>query len=271
MSNVKELTLREIQLEELNILDRAVKVFNDNGIMYYLWGGTLLGAVRHKGFIPWDDDIDVFMPRPDYDKVIELVKKDKNAFGDDIEVMAFELNNSYYPIIKICNKNITVENDLGIDKYLWIDIFPIDGLPDSDVKIKKNFKKSLRWRKLFLTSLMNQKFIDHHDGKFKKIARHIVKKIYNGREKKLVSKIIKLSRKYDFNKTEKVGVTVWSNITREVITKDMLEVEPIEFEGKIFNAFKGKEYFLSESYGDYMTLPPVEKRVSHEIKAYKKQ
>ena len=266
---MKKLTLREIQLEELNILETAVQTFNKKGIRYYLWGGTLLGAVRHKGFIPWDDDIDIFMPRPDYDRIINLVKNDESLFGKNIIVKAFELNNSYYPIMKICNKNITVENDLGIDEYLWIDVFPIDGLPDSDVKIKKNFKKSLRWRKLFLTSLMDQKYIENHDNKLKKIARYIVKGLYKGKEKKLVSKIIKLSRKYDFNKTEKVGVTVWSNITREVITKDMLEVEPIEFEGKVFNAFKGKEYFLSESYGDYMTLPPVEKRVSHEIIAYK--
>lgn len=266
---MKKLTLREIQLEEKKILDIAVNVFEKYSINYYLWGGTVLGAIRHKGFIPWDDDIDLFMPRPDYDRLINLIKNNKNLFGKNMYAKAFELNNSYYPILKIYNKNIAIENDLGIDNNLWIDIFPIDGVSKSNFIVKMNYRRSLLYRKLFMTSLMSQKFIENNDNFLKSKLRLIIKKIYDGKEKKLVSKIIKLSRKYDFNKCQKVGVTVWSHIIREVLDKDMLKVKKVEFEGTIYNGFEGQEYFLNNSYGDFMTLPPEEKRINHKIIAYK--
>lgn len=268
---MKQLSLREIQLEELAILKKAVKIFEKYNIRYYLWGGTLLGAIRHKGFIPWDDDIDIFMPRPDYDKLIDLIKQNPSVFGKNIIGKGFELDNSYYPILKLCNKEIKVENDLGIDEFLWIDIFPIDGLPDSDKEVKRNYKKSLFLRNLFMTSLMSNSFIKSHDGKIKSICRKVVKKIYNGKEKKLVSKIIKLSKKYDYNTSNRIGVTVWSNITKEIVTKEMLKVKKVIFEGKEYNGFIGQEQFLTGSYGDYMKLPPEEKRYNHEMIAYKKE
>ena len=126
----EKLTLREIQLEELNILLKVREFFEANNIHYMLCGGTLLGAVRHKGFIPWDDDIDLFVPRGDFDRLVDIVRESRPS----IDGIVFRVPGSedyMYPFIKAVNPAITVDYGKAIDNFLWVDIFSMDHFPDN--------------------------------------------------------------------------------------------------------------------------------------------
>ncbi len=266
---MKKLSLREIQLEELEILDKSVEIFKKNRIKYYLWSGTLIGAVRHKGFIPWDDDIDLFMPRPDFEKVLDLVRKNPDLFGKNLICTYSELDNSLYPYIKICNKNITIKNDFGADNNLWIDIFPIDGLPKSNITLWYNYLRIIYLRKILCNLLMKEEFIKNHDSKIVAIIRHFIKLCYKGKEKKIVTKIVKISKKYDYDAAKRVGGQAWNDVHRQILTKDQLKVRKFNFEGKKYDGIAAYDYLLTGLYGDYMKLPPKEKQVNHEMEVYK--
>ena len=123
--------IRKLQLEELNILKEFVRVCEETGLRYYLLGGTLLGAVRHKGFIPWDDDVDICMPREDMNKLLELPK---DIFNEGFQLENYTNQEEYrysWPRltrdkVKIINRSANIER---IEKA-WIDIIPLDGFPD---------------------------------------------------------------------------------------------------------------------------------------------
>ena len=105
--NKKYLDIKEIQKEELNILKETIKFLNKNNIKYYIFYGTLLGAVRHQGFIPWDNDIDIAIPRPEYEKLINILKEKNNKINNmNIESIGYEVGVSDWPFIKIVNKDI---------------------------------------------------------------------------------------------------------------------------------------------------------------------
>ena len=131
----KKLEIEEIKHIEVDILKHVVKICNRHKLRYFLAYGTLLGAVRHQGFIPWDDDIDICMPRPDYDKFIEIWQKEKTLN----ESLNFGLlfpspgNNYFYEFAKVtatdtvCEVNLPILDIKGLG--IWIDIFPLDGMP----------------------------------------------------------------------------------------------------------------------------------------------
>ena len=133
----RELSLEEIQNESLRMLSIIDQFCIENGIQYSLGYGALIGAIRHKGFIPWDDDIDLIMTRPNYLRFVSLFNKDK-TINRDLKLFAPELDNSYYNITHICDMRRTrvrkyyqwTDEDTGI----WIDVFPIDSLPEDGGK-----------------------------------------------------------------------------------------------------------------------------------------
>ena len=136
---MKENKLRKVQLVQLDILDKVVDICNRHGIKYYLIGGTLIGAVRHKGFIPWDDDIDIAIPRKDYDKFIGIALKELKK---PYKVVHYSTDDTYrFYLLNIVNENATVieKKVTPITSKVWIDILPIDGIPNN--KIKRFFFK----------------------------------------------------------------------------------------------------------------------------------
>ena len=129
---MKYLTLEEIHKEETEILKKFISFCDENNLTYYICGGTLLGAIRHKGFIPWDDDIDVMMPRNEFEKLEKILNEKKIA--ENLSFISYDNGNMHYPFGKVINTNIKIDDSCVKDKleqYLWIDIFPMDGIPES--------------------------------------------------------------------------------------------------------------------------------------------
>ena len=265
---MKKLNLRELQEEELKILKSTVKFINDNKLNYYLAYGTLLGAIRHKGFIPWDDDIDIYMTRPDYDKLLEISKKHK--ISSNLEIIDYTLKNSRLPFAKVINKQIEINSISKEDRNLWIDIFPIDGLPDTEEETVKHYKK-MRFH-MGLIYLKTNSFKD-----IMKENKSIVNRVIKVCFKPIVmiipmkyssKKIIKLAKKYDYKNSKYVGGFIWGDGPQERILKKEIYSCKVDFEGEKFNAFKEYDKYLKNIYGDYMKIPDVKDQKTHHIDAY---
>ena len=266
---MQELTLEEIQQNSFQVLLKFKEICDENNLQYFLAYGTLLGAIRHKGFIPWDDDIDVWMPRPDYERFIKLcIENDLTPFC----LKHYKTCKEYiYPIARLVDTrfkvdyNDTKEYGLG----LFIDIYPLDGMVATD---KKHRKKSNRlMRKI---GMMGMKNYIPSPNKLKNIVKYpyfIFKKIFNRNSNKLIAKADKLAQKYDYSQSETVGCAVWDIEWKIVPKNDFADAVDVEFNGCTFKAPIGYDNLLRKSYRDYMQLPPENERIAHhDYKAYKK-
>jgi len=262
-----ELNIDEIKKIEIGILNHVTSFCDEKGIKYYLDAGTLLGAVRHKGFIPWDDDIDILMLRDDYDKFLKSYKGTSEKF-----ILLDEGNREYvYSFMKVCDADTSLIEDgvTPIDNYgVYIDIFPIDALPN-DGKTRYKAQKQLGFLSLLLHFSRLQ--IREDNKLYEKIIKRLLSIVFNNSV--LKNKQQKLIRKYKIDKPR--------YMTNYVSTPDRFRTIPSSvFVGEKYISFEGKEYrvpfhyevYLQILYGSYMELPPVEKRVTiHQYKAYKKQ
>lgn len=259
---MKKMSLEEIKVVQLNILKEVSSFCEKNNINYFLAGGTLLGAIRHKGYIPWDDDIDLLMPRPDYDLFLKLFNKDNNK---NIKVLSNEIDSSFpYTFAKVidCNTYLKENTLLNYPLGINIDIFPIDGFPN-DLKKSKRFIRKVGLLKNIYTVKIIKKRKD----------RNIVKKIILNVAKMfakpfnilaLVKKIILLSKTYKYEECKFVGCLVWGYGIKERVPKFVFEnAIDVEFEHSLYKAPVGYDIYLKSLYGDYMKLPPEEKRKTH--------
>ena len=261
------LTNLEIQKEELEMLKELIQFLDTNKIIYFIWAGSFLGAVRHKGFIPWDNDIDIAIPRNEYKKFINLVKN--NKIKENIDAIGFELGNSDWPFIKIINKNIHIEEEAQINKYLWIDIFPLDGAPDKNKKYYKKIK-FYKWVLLYKRNSF-RKIDESSNNKVKKIFKQFLQNLFGMFSyKKFLNKYIKLCSKYDIKSCEYFSNNVWGVWDREKFpTKELSFTEFYTFEGLKVKGLRNYDGWLKTRYGNYMELPKEEDREIHSIKAWK--
>lgn len=262
---MEETTIQEIRDIQLNILNDVHTFCQANNIRYFLAWGTLLGAIRHDGYIPWDDDIDISMPRPDYDRFIRLYKSDRYVL-DSI------LKDSSYPYVfaKVSDKHtILVEEtrypyNLGIN----IDVFPIDGLSnDRSIAIRHNNKITF-YNKILTFKRVRMAL---RRGVFKNLLLFIGQLILCLIPYKWLLRILdKNMRKYDFEQSKYAADLCFAEYgkisERKLYEKYNLHV----FENNMYVIPDEYHSILTHIYGDYMTLPPAEKRISHHIfKAYK--
>lgn len=263
---MRKLSNTEIKQTIFDILCSFSEYCDAHGLQYFLSGGTLLGAIRHKGFIPWDDDVDVLMPRKDFDAFHEDVKKE--PITDYYKVIGLNAGNSFTPFAKVVDtRTIVDEKYISSDKQLWIDIFPMDGLPEDEEESKKILEKA---RKLKMNLTRTQAKI----GQGKSLIRTIVKipamivlKMIG--PESLGKKLDKMARSYGFDESDFIAGISWSLGAKERMEKaKYLPLEDVEFNGRKFHAPAGWDYYLTNIYGDYMTLPPKEKRESHDFVAY---
>ncbi len=265
------LSSQQIKKEIQRILDYVVKILDENNLKYSLCAGTLIGAIRHKGFIPWDDDIDIMLPREDYDKLMNIFRN--SVLEMEFKASSYELGNSSYPFCKVCNTEYLVKYDDKIkEEYLWIDIFPADNFPIDDKEATKWCEKGFIYRRLYeIKNQKNESILNEKKGIMQKMAKLLLKffMIFIN-ERILTGKIVKLSHKYEDIKTPYTGIFVWGYGSQDRTNKKNFDnLIEVEFEGKKYKAFADYNQYLTTIYGDYMKLPPEEKRNTHKFKAYK--
>ena len=254
---------RRVQVEMLDALAEACERY---GLTYYLSGGTLLGAVRHKGYIPWDDDIDVNMPRPDVDRLLELTG---GRLNDHMVIGApFGKYHQSTTFPRICDTRYILNSRSldGKSSYytnLFVDIFPIEGLPTQMWKVKWHFLKAK-----ILVSLRKLAFFKGVSGQMSKhkllrYASRPVAKLFGYRF--WSRRLQKLARKYRYDECPYVGVVTSCMHTLEEYIEREGYGEPVKvsFEGKEYNAPANWDKYLKNLYGDYMKLPPEDKRGIH--------
>lgn len=260
---LRQLSLREIQLKELELLKKFDKFCQENRLEYFLCGGTLLGAIRHKGFIPWDDDIDVFMPRPEFGKLQKLLKKNNKL--ENAEFTSYFLKNSIYPYIKLEDmRSLYKESDAVRDtNRIWIDIFAIDGFSNNQV-LDFILVKTVKVLRFFLARFLKRAVLENEVNKIKKFFHLILSPIVLLFPANTWAKTIEaVCMTVPYNKTAYVGGIQWGYGLNEKLPKSGIERIDVEFEGCIFPGLKCYEQYLTQLYGNYMEFPPAEKRTPH--------
>ncbi len=261
--------IKIIQDRILSILKEFISICKDNNLTYYALGGTLLGAVRHKGFIPWDDDIDIGMPREDYEKFKKIAS---NALPENYKFLSEDTSNykKAFSVIRDDSTKIIMNySNEEQEESLWIDIFPLDGMPTNPLKKKYHSYRYLYTRMMVqlsqFNSLVNQKK-ENRPWLEKVIIR--IANVVN--IEKVVSfswaqkKYLQTIKKYSFNEGF-AGNYTGAYKLREIVPSDYFG-QPVllRFEDlKLSCPHKFREYLTAIYGADYMQLPPEEKRVLH--------
>ena len=263
---MKEISIEEIKQIQLDILVKIDEFCRKNGIKYFLDGGTGIGAARHKGYIPWDDDIDIAMTRPNYEKFVHSF----NGAVEHLTVYAPELDWDYYATYANVCDNRTVLSEganghQGQELGIKVDIFPIDGTTE-------NYGCSLRRHKFLrlLTQLMSRKRRDMSlvwkTDKWKFFTCIVVRTLVFFISYKMLQKWVHcIATKYPFETSPRAYDVVNPVYKRPVhclreVYEDYIDVE---FEGQTVMTLKNYDTYLKDLFGDYMKLPPEEKRVPH--------
>ena len=265
MRNIESGELKRIQL---GLLEQLHKCCEEHNLRYYLIGGTLIGAIRHKGFIPWDDDIDVVMPRSDFDL---LIKHFNGWIGEksDATLISIENTSNYYlGCAKIIDKRTYLVEKVAdsIPIGVYIDIFCMDNASDDYEKAVKLFKKTNKWR-----IIIREKNILGSNGIvwWKWAIHYILKLLFTPISRSFAVKEIKKTIKNE--ETTHITKYVCNYIQptyglKEIFFGEWFENRILaEFEGRQFYIPAGYDQLLRQVYGDYMQIPPKEKQCSHHL------
>lgn len=260
--------LRKVQMIELEILQELDRVCKENEITYFLDSGTALGAIRHGGFIPWDDDIDVGMMREDYERFLSIAPEKLNT---KYFLQTLNTDPKCPCLFAKIRKNGTIyqeNNKSGMKMHMgiWIDIFPFDYISSNPEEQKRIISKARRYRNLFMLKKIPHIIKANERATLVFYLKAIIRKVLH-----CISLIIpdeyylkNINRIIESQKKNREYVTclfygnpvVWK-------TNHIIPAGKIVFEGKEFMSVKDIDYYLKVQYGDYMKLPPIEERAGH--------
>lgn len=257
--NIEE--IRRIQLSMLNEIHNFCK---QNGIRYSLGYGTLLGAIRHSGYIPWDDDIDLIMPRPDYEKFL------KHFTSNSCKAVSSISPNYYYPFAKIIHNNTRLIEFVQYNypsMGIYIDLFPVDGIPSSINTARSHYRKQA----IFFSFLMFKQYKVRSD---RMILKNLV--VIGARIilcwlpiSSVIHCLEKGCHKYNYEDYSMSAVLIGDSKLNPIPPFAFNSLELVNFENLIVNAISCYDSYLTNEYGNYHELPPKEKQVSnHTFHAY---
>ena len=259
---MNELTSEEYKGRLLGVMLKIDKICRENGLWYSIIYGTLLGAVRHKGFIPWDDDMDIGMPRSDYEKLREYIGEHPELGLNFIDY--YNHKDTIYVCGKVCDTETVVKEShfKPVEGYgAFVDVFPLDNIPDDEAERKK-FKSHAR----YLAKLIQ------HSAKLRPGKPHGLKHavlLYSAflyshcfSTYALIKNLNKVCTKYNGTETAFWGVPYFISFFKKA---DFNELIDLPFEGHMLLGPKNFENVLNASYKDYRTLPPPEKRTTHHV------
>ncbi len=259
-------TLRKLQITELKCLNEVKRICELHNLKYFLIAGTLIGAIRNKGFIPWDDDIDIGMMRTDYEKFIEYCKTDLDKEHFFLQTPNTEKDSADFELARIRLNDTkfleTHRKDLNIHHGIFVEVFPYDDLPDSHLHCLfysdsfRILKKAVGLRMGYHYKAKNlfNRFIIY----FVSFCTRIIPLA------KLKNQLNNYHKKYQNPESKYVFLIAGGTSYKEErhLRKTVTELATAEFEGMQYPIPKNYHAFLTEQYGDYMTPPPVEKQIN---------
>lgn len=254
---MKLMTLAELQDVQYEILCEFAEFCDINNLRYFLFGGTLLGAVRHGDFIPWDDDIDVSMPREDYERLIKL--------ATESPWQNYRIVQYVQPFIKMIDLRTVMHERMLKDQFkaqqVFVDIFPIDGLPINERERKKHFKKIARYKRRLVYSVIDvDKLGDASQiRKNARLIRTFVCSLFGVEFWR--RKIETEARKFPYKTSDKVSVCVWGWAEKDISIKAELEDrQSLPFRNKFFWCQGDYDKSLKLKYNNYMRIPSEDQR-----------
>jgi lipopolysaccharide cholinephosphotransferase len=268
----KEIDIAQLKELQLQVMDAIDKYCRQNGVHYYITAGTLIGALRHKGYIPWDDDIDIVMLRDDYEEFISLF----NNSSERYKVYSIETDpDCHYAYAKVYDDNtVFIEGHERVGGKIIgvnVDVFPLDYVTDDyndAVRLKKRIKP--------YDNIVTVKHIAKKDrGFLKNFSLFLLKAIcslvpYSW----CIKRIDRIARKYEKNTESRyvVNAVIYAKGEREILEREWFsDSVELPFEGRKYLAPIGADKYMRRLFGDYMRLPPEDKRISHHsFKAYYK-
>ena len=258
-SNFRKLDIDEIKEVELGVMDYIHNICKEKGINYSLAYGSLLGAVRHKGFIPWDDDLDIALKRDEYDKLYQAILEDNNSI---YKVVSWENDSRYpYPFYRVYDSRTVYENNYiqnDIELGICVDVFPFDDYKD----VNKEITKLDMYRRLSVYTLYG---IRNKEAGIKNIVRYLMLVAFRLTRVKIWNKKLNDCSKAPVN-SEYIDYLMESKkYSTKIDAKALDEVIECKFEDRVYNIPKDYDHILTTIYGeDYMEIPPIEKRIQHD-------
>ena len=269
----KNKKMSEVQNHILDMTKQLVKILDSNHIKYYMIGGTLLGAIRHKGFIPWDDDIDIGVPRHDYDRFLEIADK---VLPPSLKLRTYyDESEHHYYFARVVDSRYHILRQGSLkerEEELWVDLFPLDGLPRNKLIRGIHKARLLFWKGMYHFATFEK--VNLQRPNIPKWQRLIIKgymiwpfKSKKG-YKKYLDKIDKILKSAPIEKSDYLTEFMASMVPfRETCTVEQYgEGKMYDFEDIQLRGPSDAEFYLSHVVGDYMKLPPKEKRNYHASK-----